>query len=89
MVFGTNDSVAASSTAKVTVTNFAIGADSLFYQSESSATNSSIVASATSTTVNGLPSSIVTLPDGTSMTIVGISTGTLAAMNGAGILFKP
>ncbi len=89
MAFGTNDSVASSSTAKVTVTNFQIGADSLFYQGETSGTNSSIVASATSTTVNGLPSSVVTLPDGTSMTIVGISTGTLAAMNGGGILFKP
>ncbi len=89
MAFGTNDSVASSSTAKVTVTNFQIGADSLFYQGETSGTNSSIVASATSTTVNGLPSSVVTLPDGTSMTIVGISTSTLVAMNGAGILFKP
>jgi len=85
MTFGTNDSVASSSAAKVTVTNFAQGADSLFYQNESTATNSSILATATTTAGN----TTITLPDGTSMTLIGITTANLTALNGAGLLFKP
>ncbi len=87
MTFGTNDSVAngVSSAAKVTVTNFAQGVDSLFYQNESTATNSSILATATTTAGN----TTITLPDGTSMTLIGITTANLTALNGAGLLFKP
>jgi hypothetical protein len=87
VTFGTNDSVAGSSTAKATVTNFAAGTDSLFYQNETSATNNSIVASATQPA--GTSNSVITLPDGTTLTIVGITPGTLTALNGGGILFKP
>jgi len=89
MAFGTNDSVTGtSSTAKVTVTNFATGADSLFYQNETAGTNSSIVASATATT-SGPAGSVITLPDGTQMTLIGVSTTQLTALNGASLLFKP
>ena len=87
MTFGTNDSVAngVSSAAKVTVTNFAQGVDSLFYQNESPGTNSTILATATTTAGN----TTITLPDGTSMTLIGITTANLTALNGAGLLFKP
>ncbi len=85
MAFGTNDSVASSSSAQVTVTNFAQGVDSLFYQNELSATNSSILATATTTGGN----TTFTLPDGTTMTMIGITTANLTALNSAGLLFKP
>jgi hypothetical protein len=100
MAFGTNDAAAGTSSAKVTVgagtstitgstaTDFQVGTDSLFYQNESSGTNATIAASAQSVTVNGLASSVVTLPDGTSMTLVGVTTTQLTAANTAGTLFK-
>jgi len=78
MSFGTNDSVADSSTAKVTVTNFNLGTDSLFYQNENAATNASIIA--TSTTTGG--NTTFTLPDGTLMTLIGV-----ASINSG--MFKP
>jgi hypothetical protein len=83
-----NSALAGSSSAVVTVTNFAPGADSLFYQNEASVTNSAIVATATATTINGTPSSVITLPDGTVMTVVGIDPGNLGLINTAGLLFK-
>jgi hypothetical protein len=85
VAFGTNDSVAGSSTAQVTVTNFQAGTDSLFYQNETSATNSSIVTGSTTTGGN----TVLQLPDGTTMTIVGISTAELTLLNSLGALFKP
>jgi hypothetical protein len=89
MAFGTNDSVAGSSSANVTVTNFAQGTDSLFYQNENGATNAQIVATSTFTTVNGTPSSLIHLPDGTTLTIVGVTTTALQSLNAGGSLFKP
>jgi hypothetical protein len=78
-----------SSTATDTVTNFAQGTDSLFYPNETPGENTTIVTGASSTTVGGVPSSIVTLPDGTSMTLVGVTTAQLGALNTLGELFKP
>ena len=78
VAFGTNDSVAGSSTAKATVTNFQAGTDSLFYQNENTTTTASIVA--TSTTIGG--NTTFTLPDGTVMTLIGVSSITTG-------LFKP
>ena len=68
VAFGTNDSVASSSSAKVSVTGFSTTTDSVFYASRST-TNSdaTIVASATSSGGN----TTITLPDGTQMTFIG------------------
>ncbi|MBV9827431.1 MAG: calcium-binding protein [Alphaproteobacteria bacterium] len=66
-------SVSGASAARVTVTNFQTASDYLFYQNESATTNNAIVLTATSSLVNGAPSTTITLPDGTAMTLVGIS----------------
>ena len=71
MAFGTNDSVpGSSSSAKVTVTNFDTGTDSIFYQNENAGTTATIVASSTTTGGN----TTLVLPDGTVMTLIGVSS---------------
>ncbi len=70
IAFGTNDSVAGSSTANVTVTNFNSGTDSLFYQNETTTTSNNIVA--TSSTTGG--DTTFTMPDGTVMTLIGVGS---------------
>jgi hypothetical protein len=68
IAFGTDDSVAGSSNAQVSVTNFNTGTDSVFYASRSTSnTDATIVASAHSSGSN----TIINLPDGTQMTFVG------------------
>jgi ribosomal protein L2 len=73
----------------VTVANFATGTDNFFYQNETTATNASIVMSAMATTFQGVASSIVALPDGTVMTLVGVTPMALGTANAGGTLFKP
>jgi hypothetical protein len=86
--FGTNSTVAGS-TAHVTVGGFKPGTDFLFYQNENGGTNSFIVASSQATQVNGTASTAITLPDGTVMTLVGVTQAQLQIALGAGTLFKP
>ena len=81
--FGTNSSVAGS-TAVVTVGGFNTTTDFLFYQNESDATTANIIATSQATTVGGTPSTIITLPDGTVMTLVGVTQAQLTPA-----LFKP
>ncbi len=88
IAFGTDDSVAASSSASVTVTNFHVGTDYLFYQHEGKATSDGIVAASTPTTVGGQASVLLHLPDGTSMTMLGVTQAQLQTANLAGTLFK-
>jgi len=76
--------VAGTSSAQVTVGGFNTASDYLFYQNESAATNAAIIATAQSTTVGGAQSSIVTLPDGTVMTLVGVTQAQLTPA-----LFRP
>ena len=52
-------------------------------------TNSAIVATAQAITLNAISSSLISLPDGTVMTLVGITQVQLQAALLAGILFKP
>jgi len=70
IAFGTNDSVAGSSTANVTVTNFNSGTDSLFYQNETTTTSNNIVATSSTTGVD----TTFTMPDGTVMTLIGVGS---------------
>jgi hypothetical protein len=70
--------IVGSSTAVVTVTSFDTTTDYLFYQNENSATTNAIIATSQATTVAGIASSVVTLPDGTVMTLVGITPVQLA-----------
>jgi hypothetical protein len=86
--FGTNSTVPGS-TAQVTVGGFNENTDFLFYQNETLAQNQAIVATSQATTINGQASSIVTLPDGTVMTLVGVTQAELQAALTAGTLFKP
>jgi hypothetical protein len=74
--------VAGTSSAQVTVTGFNTATDYLFYQDENPATTDAIIATTQSTTVNGLASAVILLPDGTQMTLVGV-----AALSAA--MFKP
>jgi hypothetical protein len=68
VAFGTNDTVAASSTAQVSVTNFSTVTDTVFYASRGTSNqDATIVASATNSGGN----TTITLPDGTHMTFVG------------------
>jgi hypothetical protein len=92
MAFGTDDAVTTAggnSKATVTVTNFASGTDTLFYQNETSATNASIVLTATTVQVVtpfGAGTQI-TMPDGTQMILVGFKSTDLVALNSSGKLF--
>ena len=74
--FGTNSSVAGS-TAQMTVGGFNTATDFLFYQNETGGTNTQIVATSQATTVAGQASTVVTLPDGTVMTLVGVTQAQL------------
>jgi Ca2+-binding RTX toxin-like protein len=66
----TRGTVVGSSLANVTVTNFKVGTDSLFYKGETSTLNNDIVI--TSRQFNG--NTTFTLPDGTVMTLIGVSS---------------
>ena len=85
----TRGTVTGTSSAQASVGGFDIANDFIFYQHEDPLTNSAIVATSQSTTVAGQASSIVTLPDGTVLTLVGISQGELQSALLAGGLFKP
>ena len=85
--FGTFSSVFGS-IAQVTVGGFNSATDFLFYQGETGGTNSQIVATSQATTVNGTASTVVTLPDNTVMTLVGVTQAQLQSALGAGTLFK-
>ena len=85
----TRGTVPGTSFAVVTVGGFNTSTDFLFYQNESAATNSAIVATARAATVDGADSSIVTLPDGTVMTLVGVTQVELSAALAASTLFRP
>jgi hypothetical protein len=76
--------IAGTSFAMVTVTNFTTTTDFLFYQNENTATTDAIIATSQATTVAGTPSTVITLPDGTVMTMVGIIQAQLIPA-----LFKP
>ncbi len=65
----TRSNAPGSSFANVTVTNFKVGTDSLFYHGETSTLNHDIVV--TSRTFHG--NTTFTLPDGTVMTLIGVS----------------
>jgi len=81
--------VAGTSSAQVTVGGFNATTDFIFYQNENSAMNSAIVATSQATSVGGTASTMVTLPDGTVMTLVGVTQTQLQAALAAGTLFKP
>jgi len=83
--FGTFDSATGSSTAQATVgtvvggkaaDGFNLANDFVFYQNENIGTNAQIIASAKSTNVDGVASTIISLPDGSTMTLVGITNVT-------------
>jgi hypothetical protein len=80
----TRGTVAGTSSAQVTVGGFTTATDFIFYQNESAATTDAIIATAQATDVGGTPSTLVTLPDGTAMTLVGITQAQLTPA-----LFKP
>ena len=79
---------AGTSSAQVTVGGFNTGTDFIFYQNETAATNTAIVATSQATTVNGIASTTLVTPDGTVMTLVGVSQAQLTAALSAGSLFK-
>ncbi len=98
VAFGTNDTVnsttygttpgsaargtvAGTSSANVTVTNFNALIDSLFYLNESAGTTASIVATSTTTGSN----TTFTLPDGTVMALIGVSSITTASSSRSGV----
>ena len=80
----TRGTVAGTSSALVTVGGFNAATDFVFYQNETAATTSAIIATAQATIVGGTASTLVTLPDGTAMTLVGITQAQLTPA-----LFKP
>ena len=80
----TFDSVAGTSSAQVTVGSFDTTTDFVFYSNENQTTTSAILATSQATTVGGLASSVITLPDGTAMTLVGVTQAQLTPG-----LFKP
>ena len=71
--FGSNDAAAGTSSAQVTVGGFNTAGDFVFYQNETAATTNAILATSQATTVSGASSTIITLPDGTQMTLVGVT----------------
>jgi hypothetical protein len=85
----TRGTIAGTSSAQATVGGFNTSTDFIFYQNEDPTTNSAIVATAQSNTVPGQAGSIITLPDGTVMTLVGVSQAQLQSALFAGTLFKP
>jgi hypothetical protein len=85
----TRGTVAGTSSAQATVGGFNTSTDFIFYQNEDQTTNGAIVATAQSNTVPGQAGSIITLPDGTVMTLVGVTQAQLQSALFAGTLFKP
>ena len=69
--------IAGTSFATVTVTRFNTATDYLFYQNENAATTNAIIATSQATTVADTPSTVITLPDGTLMTLVGLTQAQL------------
>jgi hypothetical protein len=63
--------VAGTSSAQVTVGGFDTATDFIFYQNENAATTNAIIATSVATFVNGTLAMILTLPDGTVMTVIG------------------
>jgi hypothetical protein len=101
--FGSNDTVASTtyigttavrgtvpgtSSAQVTVGGFDATSDFLFYQNENATTSSAIVATSQAAMIGGAASTIVTLPDGTVMTLVGVTQAQLQSALVIGALFK-
>jgi hypothetical protein len=84
----TRGTVAGTSSAVVTVGGFNTANDFLFYQGENLTTNNAIVATSQATVAGGLNSTLITLPDGTLMTLVGVTQAQLSAALTAGTLFK-
>jgi hypothetical protein len=82
--FGTFDSVSGNSTAQVTVGGFSTASDFIFYNNENVLRTNAIIAASQATTVNGAASTMIALPDGTVMTLIGITQAQLTAG-----LFKP
>jgi hypothetical protein len=80
----TRDTVEGTSSAQVTVGGFNPATDFLFYQNETAETNSAIIATTQATSVNGTASTIVTLPDGTVMSLFGVTQAQLTPA-----LFRP
>ena len=80
--------VPGTSSAQVTVGGFNPTTDFIFYQNETAAANTAIVATSQATTVNGIASTVLVTPDGTVMTLVGVSQAQLTAALTAGTLFK-
>jgi hypothetical protein len=76
--------IGGTSSANVTVTNFRVGTDSLFYKGETSTLNHDIVVTAHAVTGG----TKIILPDGTTMTLLGVTTTQLATQNSLGHLFK-
>ena len=72
------------SSAQVTVGGFNTTTDFLLYQNETVTRTNNIIATSQATTVSGTPSTVITLPDGTVMTLVGITQAQLTPA-----LFKP
>ena len=73
VAFGTFDSVSGGSTAQVTVGGFNTASDFIFYQNENAITTNAIIATSQATTVNGAANTMIALPDGTIMTLIGIT----------------
>jgi hypothetical protein len=83
--FGTFDNLAASSSAKVTVGTasgssviggFNTTTDFIFYQNENASETNTVVMTQSSVTVGGIASTQLALPDGTTMTLVGVAAVT-------------
>lgn len=71
VAFGTNDSAAGTSSARVTVTNFNSVTDTVFYAGRGTSNqDAAIIGTATSSGGN----TTVTLPDGTRMTFIGLAS---------------
>jgi hypothetical protein len=68
----------------VSVGGFNTGTDFIFYQNETAQTTSAIIATSQATTVNGIQSTIIVLPDSTAMTLIGVTQAQLTP-----VLFKP
>jgi len=70
--------------ANVSVGGFNTATDFIFYQNEAPQTTNAIIVTSQATVVNGATSTIITLPDSTAMTLIGIVPAQLTPA-----LFKP
>jgi len=80
----TRGTAAGTSSAQVTIGGFNTATDFLFYQSETAGVTDAIVATSQATNVGGTPTTTLTLPDGTVMTLVGLTQAQLTPT-----LFRP